>query len=342
MANPLSARRILVITKFRFLGDNIWATPFLRRLREAAREARITLLSGPAIPTLLAGCPYVDEIRGHDNYGSRRIMASFALAAKLRGEKFDTVFLLNRSIHSALVAFVARIPNRIGFSTEHRGPFLTVPVRFDWKTPERVNAMELLRAVGADAKPAPTELWVNDEERVAAKQLLVERGYAGGRLIGIQAGAHDPDVREWKPERFAEAADRLGRSMGATAVLLGANEERAVSDRVAGLMKQRPIVLTGETSLRQALGVISQCDLWLGNDGGLLHAASALGLPTVGIFGPTKAPACGYGTTRNRTMVVYPENGSRDRETIRQCLDAITTESVYDAALEAIVAEPDR
>ena len=248
--------------------------------------------------------------------------------------RFDHVFLLNRSLHSALVARLARIPTRIGFDTEHRRPLLTDPVPYDWTKPDRDCALDLLRAIGIDAEPALPELWVTEEERSNARQRLKSSGIdSGGLLIGMQPGANDPEVREWGAERFAGLGDRLAAEHGGQVVLFGSKDERAVAERVAARMFRRPVVLAGETTLREALALISVCRLWVGNDGGLLHAAVGLGPATVGIFGPTKASRWGYDDPRHRTMVVMPESPATDAGTIRRCLDAISIESVYAEAV---------
>src|SRR5437763_415350 len=103
-----AARRILVVTKFRYLGDTIIATPFLRRLREARPDADISLLAGPAVPELLHGCPYIADFIPFSAGDARRLAPTLALVRRLREKRFDIVFLLNRSLHSALVARLAR------------------------------------------------------------------------------------------------------------------------------------------------------------------------------------------------------------------------------------------
>jgi heptosyltransferase II len=340
MAHRLEeARRILVVTKFRYLGDTIVATPFFRRLHEALPDAEVTLLTGPSLPVLLKGCPYLREVWPFDPKSGGFLRRNRQLVAQIRGGRFDAVFLLNRSLHSALVARAACIPERIGFDTEYRGPLLTERVPYDWGKPDRDCALDLLRAVGIPAEPALPELWVSEEERDEARRLLEQHGVSvGSFIVGMQPGANDPTVREWGAERFTEVASRLQAERGAQVVLLGSGDERAVSERVAALMARKPVILTGVTGLRQALAVISQCSLWVGNDGGLLHAAVALGPATVGIFGPTKAPRWGYDTPRHRTMVVYPDSPAGDPQTIRRCLDAITPESVLDA-VEGVLKE---
>jgi len=335
-----AARRILVVTKFRYLGDTIVATPFFRHLREAAPQADVTLLTGPPLVTLLQGCPYLSAIWPFDPKEPGVLRRSLQLTSRIRRARFDAAFLLNRSLHSALLTAAARVPHRIGFDTEYRGPLLTVRVRYDWNRPDRECALDLLRAVGVCAEPSLPQLWVSAEEQAEARQLLMKHGAApDALLVGMQPGAHDPVVREWGAERFAVVGNRLTREVGARILLLGSAEERAVSERVAEAMTHKPLILTGETGLRQALALISLCRLWIGNDGGLLHAAVALGPATVGIFGPTKAARWGYDTPRHRTMVVYPNAPARDPQTIRRCLDAIQPDAVFEAAIAILQQE---
>src|SRR5689334_1589148 len=127
--------RILVVTKFRYLGDTIVATPFLRQLKAAIPDSQISLLSGPAMPALLRGCPYIEEIIPFESKAAG-IRGGLRVAKTLRG-RFDKAFLINRSLHSALLAKMARIPERIGFDTEHRGFLLTRRVPYDWNKPDR-------------------------------------------------------------------------------------------------------------------------------------------------------------------------------------------------------------
>lgn len=339
-----AARRILVVTKFRYLGDTIVATPFFRRLKEAMPEAEITLLSGPAMPGLLKGCPYLAGIIPFNPRGGRRLARNLGLIRQIRENRFDAAFLLNRSLHSAAIARAAGIPIRVGFDTEFRGPLLTNRVAYDWNKPDRDCALDLLRACGMPADPALPELWVDEAERAEAEEILRANGVEPGEfLIGMQPGAHDPEVREWGAAKYAEAADRISATHEGRVILLGSAEERSVSEAVARAMKSSQLVLTGGTSLRQALAIIARCRLWVGNDGGLLHAAVALGPATVGIFGPTKAARWGYFTPRHKTIAHFPEAGrsERDAAAIRASLDSIAPDEVVAAAESALSAAPE-
>src|SRR5204863_6559323 len=115
-------------------------------------KASVTLLGGSAAAELLQGCPYVDAVWGDNPKlgplwgGTRRLIR------RTREGRFDAVFLLNRSLHSALMAFAARIPIRIGHATEHRGGFLTHRARYDWSKRDLDCSLDLLRTVGIPAE----------------------------------------------------------------------------------------------------------------------------------------------------------------------------------------------
>src|SRR5579862_8930080 len=219
---PADSSRILVVTKFRYMGDSIVATPVLRQLREAAPKAHITLLSGPATPVVLQGCPNVDEFMVFQRSSGGPVTRTLRLIRQVRAGGFDTVFLLNRSVHSAFVARAAGIRERAGFDTESRGPLLTVRVAYTADRCERDCLLDLLRAAGIPASLELPELWVSENERRSASQLLLQHGLAaGGPLVALQPGANDAPVREWGAERFAAVGSRLQRELGAQVIILG-------------------------------------------------------------------------------------------------------------------------
>lgn len=338
-------RRLLVITKFGYLGDTIVATPFLRALKHAAPQSTITLLSGLATPSLLAHCPDVTDIWTFDSKSPGRLYRNLPLIQRIRQAHFDAVFLLNRSLHTAMIAAVAGVSRRIGFDTEHRGVLLTDRVPYDWNRPDRDCAFDLLNPFGSEAVPTLPRLWVTDDERDRAQDFLCRNNVEANRLVvGIHAGAHEPFVRQWGAARFAAVAERLAHEQGAQIVLFGSAEERPVAEEVARALSFPAANLAGQTTLREAFALLSHCALWIGNDGGMLHAAVGLGAATLGIFGPTKAARWGYTAPQHRTMVTYPpayRPGQKlDAKTIRHCLDSIEPDDVYTEALAALAASP--
>lgn len=340
------AQRILVVTKFRYLGDTIVATPFLRRLREVAPEAAVTLLTGPALPILLQGCPYLSEIWTFDPQNPGGWRANRQLISRIRAARFDAAFLLNRSLHSAWIAALARLPRRIGFDTECRGPLLTTRVPYRRDAREIDCYLDLLRAVGVEAEYRLPELWVTEEERRRAREMLAGAGAPTPLprpLILFQPGAKDPYKKRWEGARFAAVADGLAQHLSgngsaglrACFALIGAKEEEGDCAQVAALSRTPFVNLAGRTNLREALALLAEADLLIANDTALVHAAAALNTPTVSVQGPQTAARWGYGAPHRVVTAPFPP-GRADRHANRRALDALPPEPVREAALAVL------
>jgi heptosyltransferase-2 len=327
-----TARRILVVTKFRYLGDTIVATPFLRRLREAIPSAQITLLSGPALPVLLKGCPYLEDMLTYDPMAPSTWKQNRELLHSLRCREFDVAFLLNRSLHSALIAALARVPLRIGFNTEYRGLLLSTRVPYSRSRCEIECYLDLLRAVGIEAEYALPKLWVTEAERLRARELLSECGVPWGtRVMLLQPGAKDPYKKQWDTHRFAAILDALAQEEGLAFVLIGAQEERPVCEKMTRLTRAPVVNLAGRTNLREALALLAEAELLISNDTALAHAAVAVGTRTVTIHGPQTAAKWGYDTPHHRVVTVPSREARVDRHTNRRTLDQISPELVIQA-----------
>ena len=329
--------RILVITKFAYLGDTIVATPFLRELHKAAPQASITLLAGPGVPALMQGCPWLQEVIPYNRKKSGGFCKNAELIRSIRAGSYNAVFVLNRSLHSAFVTAAAGVPMRIGFNTEYRGPLLTVRVAYDWNQPEWASNLDLLKNVGVDPEDGLPELWISQEEREAARAMLASHGVnPASLLITIHPGVHDPETRSWRSDRFAQVADRLIRERKARIIITGTSEERETAEQMAREMRFTPIQLAGETTLRQTMALISLSRLWLGNDGGMLHTAVALGTGTVGIYNPAKYARWAYHSSVHISLVSQDNIIRKRHSDLRKSLDAIGTGTVFKACCDVL------
>ena len=125
--------------------------------------------------------------------------------------------------------------------------------------------------------------------REAGAAQLSAMGVAGP-VIGISPGAAYGNAKRWLPERFAESGRQLAGAMEASVLVFGAAAERALCETVAEPLRRAGIDarnLAGETSLREFIDLAAACRVFLTNDSGAMHVASALGVPTVAVFGAT-------------------------------------------------------
>lgn len=320
-------QRIAVVTKHKYMGDTLIATPLLRGIKQAFPGSQVTLLCGGAAAQVLENCPYTDTILAY-----KKDDGLLALAQKLG--KPDLCFLVDRSLRAGLLGVLCGAKTRVGFNAEFRGPLLTHRVPYLWNKREIVAYLDLLQAVAPGSYDPSPILWVRDEEKAAAQARLAAEGT---RFIGMQPGANDPYVREWKAEHYALVGDRLSERYGARVVLFGTETERKTAEAVEAQMTHKPLMLAGKTRLREAMALVSCCDLWIGNDGGLLHLAAGVGVPAVGIFGPTKHLRWHYDGPRNRSLVSpLPAGEKPTDDAIRAALDTITPDQVEQAAEELL------
>ena len=288
--------RILIATKFRFIGDTLLAIPIFRAARAQWPDAYIALLTGKNARVLLQNNPYLDEIIEFDPYKSDKGRRPYlSLVRRLRAGRFDLCLALNRSFHSALTPWLGGVRIRAGFESEGRGPLLNRRVPYDREKSEIACYFDVLHAVAPFAPVNPAlELWVSeDETHQACERLRAAWGEDIPRacLIGMQPGASLPRKR-WGAACFAQVADALLRQdSGRRIVLIGGPEERDAAEEMLALCtaetRARTISFTGSCDLRGSLGLVSRLGLFVGNDTAVMHSAVALGVPTVSLFGPT-------------------------------------------------------
>lgn len=292
-----SAPRILIVTKFRFIGDTLLAIPIFRAARAKWPSGRLTLLTGRNARVLLQNNPYLDEIIEFDpNQRDRGIRPFAQLIKRLRRDRFDYGLTLNRSFHSAVIPWLAGIKIRAGFCSEGRSFLLNrrVSYEYDGDQSEIACYFEVLRTIVPDVPVQPNlELWVTPgEARLAEQQLKAALSEANaGRLIGIQPGASLPEKR-WPVARFAKVAEAMvAADPMARIVLIGGPDERTSGDAMWACLSPEARAISadfiGKLDLRGSLAQVSSLSLFLGNDTAVMHSAVALGVPTVALFGPT-------------------------------------------------------
>ncbi len=142
--------------------------------------------------------------------------------------------------------------------------------------------------LGAPAGGKPVRLSVDPVAARRVEVLLHEAGLKPeDSLAALHPGALNMAAKRWPPERWAEVADRLQRETPSRILLVGSAAERPLVETVRGHMATEAVALGGRTTLPELVALLARCDLFLGCDSGPLHVASALGLPSVSVYGPT-------------------------------------------------------
>jgi heptosyltransferase-2 len=256
--------RTLVVAP-NWIGDALMAQPLLSRLKDAG--AKIEVLAPEWVAAVLRRMPEVDHVIAMPyRHGALQLGERWRLSRAIAARGYDRAIVLPNSWKSALVPFLAGIPQRAGYVGELRYGLLnsTLP---NSKSPMPQHYARL--AGPLEGALAPPRLTVSTDEIAEAQQRF---GIAGAYAV-LCPGAEYGPAKRWP--YFKELAAR----MPVPSVILGSASDREAAAGIGGKD------LVGRTTLDEAIRLIAGAALVVSNDSGLMHVAAALGRPQVALFG---------------------------------------------------------
>ncbi len=334
-AQPL--QRILVRST-NWIGDAVMTTPALAALRAHYPQAEIVLLANPLVAELFQFHPSIDRVIIYDRKGYHRGFSGlWRIARELRANRFDAAILLQNAIEAALIAVLALIRKRAGYTTDGRRLLLNYPVPVtdeDKRCHHTDYYLGLLAQLGITGGNGHLCLACSHAEQQWAQSVLPD-----GDVIAINPGAAYGSAKRWLPERFAEVGDALSERYGATILLTGGPGEIEIGRDIAAAMRCQPVNMIGKTSVREMMALLSHSRLLVTNDSGPMHVAAAFSVPIVAVFGPTDhtttSPAA-----ENVKIVRKPVDCApcllRQCPTDHRCMTAITAADVVAAVTQLL------
>lgn len=288
----------IVIRSTNWIGDAVMTIPAMRELRRIFPDSHICLHTRSWAKGIFQDAEFIDEILTFEKEESS--LQTVRKQAKIWREKdFDLCLLFTNSFQTALLSKLGKAKKRFGYKNEGRSFLLTnsfaKPV---WKS-EKHEIFYYLNLVAEvenhyfgtqtvlDYKPK-FELEVSSERRSKAREILTKNGVdLSGKTIALGVGSTNSRAKRWQAESFAELNDLLQNELNANVILIGSEDEIDISNEVSGKSNNKPIILTGKTSLSEVTAILSEIDLLISNDMGLAHVSAAVGTKTLTIFGPT-------------------------------------------------------
>ncbi|HMK38080.1 MAG TPA: glycosyltransferase family 9 protein [Bacteroidota bacterium] len=350
MATESSARyRRILITRLRFIGDIVLTTPVIRSVRAACPDAYIAYMGEAGAVRLLEGNPFLDEIIPYHD-GRPGAFEQVRAGILLRHRRFDLAVDLFGNPRSAILTRLSGARVRVGPDRRGRGRLYTIRIVDDGVKRTAVEFHNrYIAAAGIPPVATTPELFLSPEEKRDAAAYLRWACMEGKApdparpLIGIHPGATWP-AKKWLPERFAELADALRANLRAQVIITaGPRDAEAVSALMARAVSA-PAALK-VLPLRQLAAVISCCSAFVSNDAGPMHIAAALGVPTIGLFGPGEesiwfpyAAAAGHAALR-RDVPCHPchlDVCTREGEGFMECMKLLSVADVLAAVSRAL------
>jgi len=334
----MTPRNILVI-KLRYLGDVLLATPALRALKAAYPKARLTALVNRGTDEILVSNPDVDDIipleRG-------TIVEQWRFAMAVRRRRFDIVVDLTDGDRAAFLTRISGASVRIGFNAEQRwtGRCYTTVVHGDAAAHRIERDLAALRPLNLSVTDTIPRLWLTREDESRAEEFIAKLPVRSDQqIVVIQPGARYW-FKAWPSERFAELADRLTERFGCQILVGGSQQEAELTRLVVKQAKSHLTTIAGFVSIRTLAAVLKRSALFVGNDSGVMHIATAVGTPVVALFGPSNPTE--WGPRGGPAEVIYKGLDCRVcfhptcQRGEQNCMKLITVDEVISAAARQI------
>ena len=333
---PENIQRILLV-RTAYLGDVIMTLPILKPLKEQFPKASITVLTSHGGREILLNNPYVDDVMVYEPFWFYKTTVKDYLKffSRIRKDRFDITIEARADIRDILfLVFPARSKVKLSYAVGGGRCFLTHVAPYEGRKHKVEYHLDLVRYLGGRTDSIQWGIWLTEAEKEDVAQLLRKSGVSEPYLC-VHPGGRLP-LKRWPCDRWAILCDRMIDRFQLPLLLLSAGTEIGLVREITGLMRNRPIILAGETTIRQLSGVIAQASLLVCNDSAPMHIAAALGTPTVAIFGPSKSVETGpYG--RNHLVVeeTFACRASCDESRCTNkhhhaCMESISLEDVFE------------
>lgn len=297
-------KRILIVN-VNWLGDVLFTTPFIRTIRKRFPQAYIACMVVPRCGEVLEGNPYVDELVIFDEEGKHSsLLAKMQFVANLKKKRFDTVYLLHRSLTRTLMAALAKIPNRVGYITKKRKLFLTHRIEPPKEPLHRVEYfLGIARAQGLEPEELKYDFYIPQEAFNYIGNFLKENEIEEDEdFVVLNPGANWL-LKRWPVENYARVAEEILKKFRYKVIISGAERDLELAREISRLMSSPPIIACGKTNLKQLGALLKKASLVVTNDTGPLHIALAVGTKVLTLFGPTSSRISGpYGPGRYITI----------------------------------------
>ena len=339
-------RKILIL-RTDGIGDVLNSTPAFSALRKTYPNVQISVVVKPHGAEILSQNPDINEIIIYDpSSQQKKLIDKIYFLKKLRSNKYDTAVVLNNSSMSNFMAYVSEAIIRVGRRSEPKRFSHTLTHWVSNKDPKgtkheidrNLDVVHLLKI-----KNGTKDLILNlsEEEKAYAEDFLrLNIDDAQGvdpnfRLVGIHPGGSSFD-KLWPSEKFAEVANKLIDELNFKVILFTGSNEKDLAQKVLNNVKHHLISASG-VKLRQFSALVERCSLFICNDSGPMHIASALKVPTVAIFGPTDyirwRPRNENSVVVRKDMDCWPCSAHKCKKNY-ECTKTLPVSQVWEAIME--------
>lgn len=331
-ASDFDPRRVLVID-FGQLGDVVLSLPALRAVRERFPRAHITVVVGRPGAAIVELSGYADEVIGVDRVALRdgpkpmALLRIAQLVRRVRRARFDFVIDLHSLYETNLLGRLSGAPVRLyarrpGRSLDALANFRPRPPVEDFRKHAVDRYLDVLKPLGVENAPRLPQLRPRlEDERAVGEMLRRAQARTSAPLVGLFPGAGHP-TRRWPLDRFAELAHMLEKSDETQTIVFVGPEEKELIQPIRASFP-RSSVLLDRLTIPQLAAAQALLSVFVSNDTGPLHLASAVGTPVVMLLD-------------RPTPNSFVPLGANCRIIYSHAIDLISTEEVAQAVRELL------
>ena len=345
--------RILLVRTDR-IGDVLLTTPAIEAVRRKFPMAHIAVMVRPYAKDIVDGNPYIDEVIIYDKYGEdKSIIASYALARRLQEKNFDVAVIFHPTNRTHIIAYLAGIPRRIGY--DRNFPFLLTEkvhhAKQSGKMHEIDYAIDMLKPLGiTDVGQKKLYMPIKRKSENSVNSLFVAEGInTNDKIVVFHPGA-SCNSKIWPTDRFAEVANRLIQDFNVKVIIVGGENEKDVScaKMMKDTMLSHAVSFAGKLSISELASCLKRACVFISNDSGPVHIASAVETPVIAIFGRALAGLSPHrwGPVGENDIILHKDLGCGDSCLAHnckkgfECLKAVTIDEVYKAAARFLQEAP--
>ncbi|HBA84508.1 MAG TPA: hypothetical protein DCZ95_10480 [Verrucomicrobia bacterium] len=277
------------------IGDFIVTLPALAALRERWPGAYIELIGYPHIANLALAAGLIDHVDSLDRAEMARFFSVCAAFTETQAAHIASFDLILSYLHDPQGVVKDNLLLAGARQVLYGSPIVQAG-------PASRHLLKPLESLAIYPESDVPHLLLPADLKEKGRQWLAERGLSGD-VAAIHPGSGSPK-KNWPLDRFVDVARQLeaaGRS-----ILFVAGEADSALRTALEAMKPAPALLA-EATLLETASVLANVQGYLGNDSGITHLASALGLPTVALFGPSNSSI--WGPRGDKTVIVAAREG---------------------------------
>ncbi len=294
MEKAESSPRVLVVG-VDWMGDAILSTPVLRAIRKAYSACYLAITTPHRLMEIFESNPYVDRVISfEEGLFLPAIVRHLRFLVEIRRERFDTAVCLHRSGTRVFLTFLAGISRRLGFANTKMRFLLTERTAALQADEHRSQVyLDCLKPLGIESSDLRADIVVRTQDRRMLASLVRGTPLEESPPYAVIHPGGNWELKRWPAGYFCEIVDYLS-SKKMISVICGTSDEISLAESIrAGVKAGSALSLCGKTSIGVLAALMEKSRVVLSNDSGPIHIAAGLGVPLVGLYGPTAAALTG-------------------------------------------------